>query len=334
MAPDRVGIAAARRPAGYGLRVTVLEAGPAITDPPGSHLRNQARFQQDPDAFFGAVERHLEPVADLAAGDPLPGAADSALLGGQGVLWTNNCPCAAGFEPWDALTPEQWERAYAAAEDLLQVVPDPAAASSTGRRVGDRLQSALTEQGRSIRGLPLAGHVVPDGGIRFNAPWDMLAAAAPAVRARIDVQPGVRVTRLDHRAGRVTAADVMGPRDRRDTIAAPVVLIAGGALANAAAPAPLGDPARCARPRHLVSCAAVRPGRARGRPLSAGDRGRRRAAAVGPAHDRLPLAPAGPARHLPAAGRRSRCQPPSPARVPGLPVGFSDHNAFVIADDG
>jgi hypothetical protein len=148
------------------------------------------------------------------------------------VLWTNNCPRAAGFERWDALTPEQWERAYAAAEDLLQVVPDPAAASSTGRRVRDRLQSALTEQGRSIRGLPLAGHVVPDGGIRFNAPWDMLAAAAPAVRARIDVQPGVRVTRLDHRAGRVTAADVVGPGDWRDTIAAPVVLIAGGALAT------------------------------------------------------------------------------------------------------
>jgi choline dehydrogenase-like flavoprotein len=63
-----VGIAAARCLAEHGLRVTVLEAGLAITDPPGSHLRNQARFQQDPDAFFGAVERHLVPVA--AAGDP------------------------------------------------------------------------------------------------------------------------------------------------------------------------------------------------------------------------------------------------------------------------
>jgi flavin-dependent dehydrogenase len=45
-----VGIAAARRLAERGLRVTVLEAGSAISDPPGSHVRNQARFREDPDA--------------------------------------------------------------------------------------------------------------------------------------------------------------------------------------------------------------------------------------------------------------------------------------------
>jgi choline dehydrogenase-like flavoprotein len=118
-----IGIAAACRLAGRGLRVTVVEAGRSIIDPPGSHFRNQARFRQDPDSFFAAIAPYFSPVA----GD-LPGAADSALAGGQGVIWTNNCPRAAGFERWDAMTPDAWEQSYATAEDLLQVVPDPTAA--------------------------------------------------------------------------------------------------------------------------------------------------------------------------------------------------------------
>jgi choline dehydrogenase-like flavoprotein len=142
-----VGIAAARYLAERKLRVAVLEAGPAITDPPGSHLRNQARFQQDPDSFFGAIERYLTPVTDPAADSSLPGAADSSLLGGQGILWTNNCPRAADFERWDAMAPDQWARRYGAAEDLLQVVPDPTAASRTARAVRDRLQEVLADGG-------------------------------------------------------------------------------------------------------------------------------------------------------------------------------------------
>ena len=94
---DRGGVPPGRaRAAGH-----VVEAGPSIIDPPGSHFRNQARFRQDPDSFFAAIAPYFSPVA----GD-LPGAADLALAGGQGVIWTNNCPRAAGFERWDAMTPD------------------------------------------------------------------------------------------------------------------------------------------------------------------------------------------------------------------------------------
>ena len=223
-----VGVAAALRLAERGLRVTVVEAGSAITDPPGSHFRNQARFRQDPDGFFAAIEPYFAPVA----GD-LPGAADSSLVGGQGVIWTNNCPRAPDFERWDALTPEQWEQSYAAAEAVLRVVPDPTAASRTGRALRDRLESVLGSQRRTIRGLPLCGRVLADGTIHFDGPWDLLEAAAPAVRERIVLRAGLRATRLRHRGGRVTGVDLAGPGGRHERIGAAAVLVAGGALGTA-----------------------------------------------------------------------------------------------------
>ena len=220
-----IGIAVARRLAERRLRVNVLEAGPAITDPPGSHYRNQARFQADPDSYFAAIDAYLRPVTDS-----LPGVADTALLGGQGVIWTNNCPRAADFERWEALAPDQWEQKYAQAEEMLQVIADPAAPSRTGRAVCDRLQSVLANDGRCIRGLPLAGRLLPE--VYFNAPWDMLAAAPAEVRERIDVQAGVRVSRLRYRGDQVIGVEMEGPGDYRGRLDAPLVFLAGGALAT------------------------------------------------------------------------------------------------------
>lgn len=226
-----IGIACARRLAEGGLRVTVLEAGSAITDPPGSHLRNQAQFQHHPDTFFTAVGRHLVPLHDRTGDVSLPGVADSALVGGQGVLWTNSCPRATGRERWDALSADAWERHYAAAEALLQVDLDPAAASRTGQGVRARLQPVLAEHGRTLCALPLSGRVLPDGRIHFAAPFDMLEAASPAARDRIVVRPVTRAVRQRTRGSRVTGVEVEGPEGGASLEAA-VVLVAGGALAT------------------------------------------------------------------------------------------------------
>jgi choline dehydrogenase-like flavoprotein len=223
-----VGIAAARRLAEHGLRVTIVEAGSAITEPPGSHFRNQARFRQDPDSFFAAIERYFVPVE----GD-LPGAADSVLVGGQGVLWTNNCPRAAGFERWDAMAPDQWDQAYTAAEALLQVTPDPSAASRTGAAIQDRLQGGLAAEGRAVRALPLCGRLLPGGALHFDGPRDMLNAAPAATRERITLRVGQQVARLCHQGGRVTGVEFAGSSGDREQIEAPCVLVAGGAIGTA-----------------------------------------------------------------------------------------------------
>ena len=222
-----LGTAAARRLAESGYRVTVVEAGSAITEPPGSHFRNQDRFRNDPDSFFAAIDPYFGPIA----GD-LPGAADSSLVGGQGILWTNNCPRAAAFERWDAMTPDQWDQAYAAAEGILQVVPDPSAASRTGAAIRDRLQGVLDVEARDIRGLPLSGTVQPDGAIHFNAPSDILAPCAPDVRERIDVRSGLEVTRLRCDRARVVGAE-LATSDGNVSLEAPIVLLASGAIGTA-----------------------------------------------------------------------------------------------------
>lgn len=222
-----LGIACARLLAERGLSVTVVEAGPAITEPPGAHFRNQPRFARDPDSYFAAIDRYLAPIA----GD-LPAAADSSLVGGQGVLWTNNCPRAAGFERWDAMTTHEWERAYSAAEALLQVVADPSAASHTDLAIRERLRGVLSEQGRVIQGLPLSGHGPDQGGTYFNGPWDIVKAADPVVRERIAVLPSTRVTAVQHRDGRVSNVDLEGAGGH-DSLDARWVVLAGGAVGTA-----------------------------------------------------------------------------------------------------
>ena len=87
-----LGAVAARRLAEAGRAVIILEAGPAISDPPGSHVRNQARYQRDPDSFFAGIASHINYFDQTAPPRGLPGASVSAAVGGQGVLWTNNCP--------------------------------------------------------------------------------------------------------------------------------------------------------------------------------------------------------------------------------------------------
>lgn len=130
------------------------------------------------------------------------------------------------------MTGEQWASAYEAAEEVLQVLPDPTADSQTGRAIRERLQGVLTADGRAIRGLPLSGRVSPEGEIYFNAPWDILEAAAPAAREKITMLPGTRVTRLHHRNGRVTGIDLEGPKEGV-SLEAPIVLLAGGAVETA-----------------------------------------------------------------------------------------------------
>ncbi len=226
-----VGIAAACRLAGQGLRVSVLDGGAAITEPPASHFRNQPRFEQDPDSFFAAVDPYLDPVS-TAANPDLPGAADSALFGGQGVIWTNNCPRAALHERWAALSAAVWDRYYAEAESLLGVIDAPSADSRTRHALLNQMQDRLSAEGRMLRDLPFAGQILADNAFYFHAPWDMLQALPMAVREYITLQQGIQVTRLNHQGGHVTGLDGEGPNGYQERINGSAVILAGGALAT------------------------------------------------------------------------------------------------------
>jgi len=178
-----IGAVVARRCAEAGRAVTVLESGPAISDPPGSHVRNQARFQQDPDSYLAGITDKFAYFDEAAPPAGLPGACTTAAIGGQGVLWTNNCPRPSLFERWGAMPAAEWDRYLGEAERYLDVHDDTFAASVRQQRMAERLGTPLAKAGREIREQPMAGHLVDPVTIHYAASDDVLAGTGVAIRA-------------------------------------------------------------------------------------------------------------------------------------------------------
>jgi choline dehydrogenase-like flavoprotein len=233
-----VGAAAARRLAERGCATTLLEAGVPVPleerpdAPPGSHLRNQERFRRAPESFLAAALACCTFYDAAAPREALPGACETIAVGGQGLLWTNNCPrTEPGLERWPALDDAGWERRYADAERVLHVAREPLAASVRGQRIGARLAehlSATSPAGRSVRALPLAGWLRSDG-THWVASADVLAdvdADAP-----LELRPATRAVAIEHDGRRVRGVRIEHA-GRTEDLATDLVLVAAGAFAT------------------------------------------------------------------------------------------------------
>lgn len=214
-----IGAVVARRLAEAGRAVMIVESGPAISDPPGAHVRNQPRFARDPDSYFAAIASDLRYFDETASGPGLPGASVTTAVGGQGVLWTNNCPRPAAAERGELLTDADWDRYLDVAERYLGVADDTFAGSVRQQLISQRLQLALTAAGREIREQPMAGHLVNSDTIHYVATHDVLAGTG------VRIESGdVRCIMLDQgRAAAVQLADGA-------TIRASAVVVAAGAF--------------------------------------------------------------------------------------------------------
>ncbi|MCL5044646.1 MAG: FAD-dependent oxidoreductase [Deltaproteobacteria bacterium] len=235
-----VGASVARRLAERGMSVLLIEAGAPTTprqargsaSPPGSHLRNEPGLADDPTAFFEALLERCRFFNPKASAEGLPGAAESRNFGGQGILWTNNCPeLQARLDRWDALDDRGWEERYAEARAVLGVRTDLDAGGVLGRSVAERLSAHFAAAGSTRRAaaLPTAARRLPDGRVHWTAPADILDDLPPGVRSRIDIRTGLEVRRLERR-GRTVAALVLGSGRLEDFGA---VVIACGAVGNA-----------------------------------------------------------------------------------------------------
>ena len=80
-----LGTTVARRLAEHGRTVLILVQGPAISDPPGSHVRNAARFRTDPDAYLKVATAHLEHFDSAAPRDHLPGRIRGVTAGNETI---------------------------------------------------------------------------------------------------------------------------------------------------------------------------------------------------------------------------------------------------------
>ncbi|MBE9173923.1 hypothetical protein IQ216_12850, partial [Cyanobium sp. LEGE 06143] len=176
------GACVARVLAEAGRRVLIIERGRAVSDPPGSHLRNRAEFRNDPDGWFPAVDHYVSYLDSAAPAAALPGAYISSIVGGSGILWTNNCPrAAAGLDRPEQLSEEEWDQAYRQVEGFLDVRQDAFADSGRAALIRAALQPILNGQGRCFSPLPLAGRRLGSHTIHYSAPADVLAAASRPV---------------------------------------------------------------------------------------------------------------------------------------------------------
>lgn len=214
-----LGAAAARRLAEHGLRVTIVERGPAISAPAGSHVRNAERFQRDPEAFLPAIAPYLDYCNAGAPPQGLPGACTSAAIGGQGVLWTNNTPRPDANAGLPAIMSDgAWDHYFGQAERYLGASSDQFGASVRQRRVAEHLRPHLAAAGRTIVNQSLAGRVIDATHIHYNATADILAGVADDVTIqRGDTRLRVKDRRCSVDIGGVTAA-------------AKTVIVAAGAI--------------------------------------------------------------------------------------------------------
>lgn len=131
--------------------MTLLEAGQPITSPPASHVRNEIRFQQDPDSYFAGISGYFRYFDEAAPPAGLPGASTTSAVGGQGVLWTNNCPRPTAFELCPVMPDAEWDRYLGDAERYLDVHDDTFDASVRQRCITERQHHGDRRRRRALR---------------------------------------------------------------------------------------------------------------------------------------------------------------------------------------
>ncbi|NII68275.1 GMC oxidoreductase [Microbacterium ulmi] len=176
--------------------VLVLEAGPVVTEPSGSHVANivdvaartkaqvaaqgpkdfpyprytHAEAERDPEHVgFDSVLMRPGVFAISPAGEdpgPFPVAQATSGVGGMGAHWFGACPRPAGTERIDLIDSEALDDAYGRAERLLRVsstqLTDHAMAESVRSAVG-----AVVDEGRAparrVQQMPMALVRTADG---------------------------------------------------------------------------------------------------------------------------------------------------------------------------
>jgi pyranose oxidase len=221
-----------------GLRIVVLEAGRALGDPAGGHVKNIA------DA--GARDRML---AELATGPgPLPGggparpgtvlvdaesmpnAAMSTNVGGMGAHWTAACPRPVDDEVPDCIDPAVLDDALTRAEELLAVTThafDRAPLIGAVRRVlGDLFDSPHR---RPVGAMPVAVTVADGGALHWTGP--AIIAGDLWERPNVTLRSGTLARRVLLDGDRATGIEVVDlATGERQTLTARAVVVAGDAF--------------------------------------------------------------------------------------------------------
>jgi choline dehydrogenase-like flavoprotein len=239
--------------------VTVVEAGPVLTDPAGMNVRNLA----DPDTQRAARLASQGPAKDAAGvtGIPvgtvvegtvtarqgthligraaddsggMPAAAGSTCVGGQGAHWTCATPRPAGTERIDFIERDEWDRHIAEAEHLLHTTQAPFRGAAQAEAILSIVRDEFSGDGFEVRPLPVAGDTQSDGSVRWAGTDVVLGGLArPDVDAdrRFTLRSSTLCTRVVVDDGAVTGVVVRDQQTgEEETIDADAVVVAADAL--------------------------------------------------------------------------------------------------------
>lgn len=241
-----------------GHRVVMADAGAVFSERPGENLKNQFVYQQRPDRFADLVRGLLHPLSrspDPSRGsgateslnprqDPaknLDEAATAYAVGGMAIHWTCVIPRQHESERSDALTSEEWERAYTEAEAVLKMNDQLYRSSVRHCVVKEALVEAYDgrlDPTRPVSDLPMAVEPHPggDGMVRFVGTDDVLEPLldreVPTDRFRILAEHCVRQLKVE--GGKVVAAEVWDLRRREPLeVRAEKFVVAAGTVLSA-----------------------------------------------------------------------------------------------------
>ncbi len=220
-----------------GATIAVLEVGPAVTDPPGGHVKNipdlddrlaaqrasegnhphtatrEQAAQKDPRKRTVRPGTHLLPEGFQQPGeDGIPALAMSSNVGGMGAHWTCACPRPGGAER-PGFVPGLDELLDEAAR-LLGVEEDPFADAPFSDEVRRRLAAEFDparSADRHVRSMPLAVRTHADGSLTWSGA-DVVFGEETRANPAATLYPEAQVRRVLVEDGRAVGVVV---RDRR-----------------------------------------------------------------------------------------------------------------------
>jgi choline dehydrogenase-like flavoprotein len=239
--------------------VVLLEAGPTISDPPGTHVKNIAdvearalaqRRSEGPrpltdakstdtmDDYASDDARLLRPGTFLLKNgwqqlgeEGLPAAAMSSNVGGMAAHWTGACPRPGDSERIGFLA--NLDELLSEGERLLSVTADALADAPLADEVRRRLSEALDEgraEDRRVAPMPLAVRRTEDGRLIWSGS-DVVFGDATRFNPKFSLFDESLVTRILTENGEACGVQVRDLRSgTRHVIAARYVVVAADAL--------------------------------------------------------------------------------------------------------
>jgi choline dehydrogenase-like flavoprotein len=239
--------------------VAMFEVGPALTDPPGMHVKNiadpvaRARAQRnsegpaphtpvdghaDEGAYASPDKRVVRPGTFLLPDgfqqpgeDGLPGVAMSSNVGGMGAHWTGACPRPGDAEMIDFLPDlDGW---LDEAERLLHVMRHPFDDAPYSDVVRERLAGVFDKgrrDERRVRAMPLAVRRLDDGTLAWSGP-DVVFGEEARSNPNFTLYPRRRPSRCSSRtAAPAASGSGTGATGGEHEVRARYVVVAADAL--------------------------------------------------------------------------------------------------------